>query len=122
MRALVRPVGAPRIGVRPGSTILPVSLKIMRCERIVAAEVVGTPLIFVRVEDERAPLVYRATLEGRKPRWRWKDGALVGEAGRFDPLTGRSRDARGVRLQRYPYVPTVLEVWRSFYPKGRVLD
>ena len=110
------------LGVRSGSATLAVSLKLMQSKKVVVADVGGTPLLFVWVEDGRAPLVYRATLEGRKVRWRWKDGALVGKAGRFDPLTGRSRDARGVRLQRSPYVPTVLKAWRTFYPKGRVLD
>ena len=116
-----RPLG---IGVRHKDGTLLVTLEHLHKARVVQATVASQPLVFVWVKKHSAPLVYRAPAGSKKLKLAWRSGKIAVPGGRpqWDPLTGRpvSGTTKEV-LERFPYIPTTLKAWRTYYPKGKTL-
>lgn len=55
-------------------------------------------------------------MRGQIPSGEARDGSH-----RFDVLTGKPARKQGEPLARFPYLPTYLRSWRTYYPRGKVL-
>jgi hypothetical protein len=112
------------IGVRYKDKTLLVDLEHLHKARVAQATVSGLPLVFVWVKKERAALVYKDgnAGSGRKIAWRGGKIAVPGGRGHWDSLTGRpvSRNS-GRPLERFAYIPTTVEAWRTYYPEGEMI-
>ena len=107
------------IGLRHGGDTLAVPLSRLHGEALVQVQVDHIPLVLVWHAGEKAALVYR-----RDPGGQTLDLELVGDEltdgnRRWNALTGEPGDENALPLTRFPYVPSYLRAWRSYYPNGR---
>ncbi len=111
------------IGLRHGKDRLLIPLSKLHTAGHLAVEVGGLPLVVVWHAGESAALVYDRRLDGAVLDLELEAGELLAAGQHFDALSGESLAANSdARLQRFPYLPTYLHAWRTYYPKGRVLE
>ncbi len=112
------------LGVRDEKRTFAVPLSILHDRSVVQDQLGAQHLTFVWHATEKAAFVYETPLGNGKPlELELEDGELRAGDSRWNPLTGEpvEADAEAEPLRRFPYVPTSLTPWRSFYPDGRVL-
>jgi hypothetical protein len=106
------------VGLRHDGDTLAISMARLQEARLVQVEVGGVPLAVVWVDAGSVPLVYDRRRGGETLELSFEDGALRGGGSAFDALTGKAGDD-AAPLQRFPYLPTYLEAWKTYYPTGR---
>ncbi len=116
-----RPGSELGIGLRHDGDTLAVPMRLLHDKRLVQVEVGGVPLAVVWHAWEKAALVYRRDPDGRAINLELQGDELVAGDRRWQVLTGKpAGDAEP--LSRFPYVPSYVRAWRSYYPEGRVLN
>lgn len=112
------------IGLRHGGDTLGVPLPLLHERGVIATSIGGTPLVAVWHNGEKAALVYEAELGGSTLDLELRDGKLVEKNGArsWDALRGTRDDGDGPALKRFPYLPTYVRAWSTYYPDGRVLE
>ena len=109
------------VGLRHGGDTLGVSMSKLHKDGLVPVEVGGVPLAIVWHEAEHAVLVYDRRI-GDQPMDLVLEGTeLTYGDQRWDALTGKTV-ADGQALRRFPYLPTYMRAWKSYYEGGRILD
>ena len=109
------------VGLRHGGDTLGVSMSKLHKDGLVPVEVGGVPLAIVWHEAEHAVLVYDRRI-GDQPMDLVLEGTeLTYGDQRWDALTGKTV-ADGPTLRRFPYLPTYMRAWKSYYEGGRILD
>ncbi len=109
------------IGLRHGGDTLAVPMTLLRDKGLVQVEVDGIPLAVVWHAGEKAALVYRRDPDGRAINLELQGDELVAGDRRWHVLTGKPAGS-AEPLSRFPYVPSYVRAWRSYYPEGRVLN
>ena len=89
---------------------------------LVQVEVDGIPLVVVWHPREKAALVYRRDPNGTALDLKLDGEHVVAGDARWHALTGRPARQGAQPLSRFPYVPSYLRAWRTYYPDGRVLE
>ena len=89
---------------------------------LVQVEVDDIPLVVVWHAGEKAPLVYRRDPDGQAIDLTLDGDHLAAGDARWHALTGEPSSAGAQALARFPYVPSYLRAWRTYYPNGRVLE
>ncbi len=111
------------IGLRAKDHTVAVALPHLIRAGVVEVALGKRRVLVLWVAGERAPLAYLRP-EGTK--FRVVGGELRAAGGRrWNALTGEAIPTKGSRpqdLRRFPYLPVYLEAWRSWYPKGTVID
>ena len=107
------------LGIRHQGEALVVSNDRIKRDGVVNVEVGGIPLAMVWVADHSVPLVYDRRVGDRTPEFRLSDGNITTGKLAFDPLTGKGESST---LKRFPYIPTYIKAWQSYYPKGKTLE
>jgi hypothetical protein len=112
------------IGLRHKGETLCVAMPMLHDNGLVQEEVGGVPLLVVWDKTESAALVYDRRYQGKTLAPKLQGSKLVTKDGKhgFDVLTGRPAKGQGEPLTRFPYLPTYLRSWQTYYPKGRVLQ
>lgn len=109
------------LGLRHGGATLAVTIDKIREDGVVNVAVGGKKLALVWVEKHSVPLVYERRAGAQKlARLVLESGRLRGGKRSFDPLTGAAADGKS-GLRRFPYLPTYVSSWRTFYPKGAIM-
>lgn len=106
------------VGLRHEGDTLSIPMATLQEEQLVQVEVGGVPLAVVWVDAESVPLVYDRRLGGKTLDLAFETGILKTAGGAFDPLTGEA-EGGGASLSRFPYLPTYLDAWKTYYPNGR---
>lgn len=113
------------IGLRHGEDTVAIPLERLHTDELVTTRVDGIPIAVVWLAGENAALAYvardgTAALDLSLDRGRLTARGLGART--WDALSGRGLAPEGLApLERFPYIPTYLEAWRTYYPKGRVL-
>ena len=112
------------IGLRHRGETLCVAMPTLHDKGLVQEEVGGVPLVVAWDKKESAALVYEASYQGQTLALRLHGQELGTKDGKhsFDVLTGRPARGQGKSLARFPYVPTYVAAWRTYYPDGTVLE
>ena len=108
------------VGLRHGGDTLAVPMRVLHARGSVTVEVGGKRLVVTWHAEEKAALVYENHLEDGELALR--DGMLRGGDGAWDPLRGSPTEGADRSLARFPYLPTYLKAWRTYYPDGRVFE
>ncbi len=95
------------IGLRHGEETLAIPMSHLHQQPRLELVLDGIPLLVVWQQEEAAVMVYQRPEKDFNP----KD---------YDLLTGKAK-ATDSQLQRFPYIPTYLQAWQTYYPKGKVL-
>jgi len=112
------------IGLRQGKHALVVGLKRLQKEGVEKLELGQQSLLLVWLKKEKAALVYQTPAGGRDWRFSLSGGKLLAHGSTpqgWDALTGAQKTGEGLPLKRYPYIPTIIRAWKSYYPTGRAL-
>ena len=106
------------LGLRHAGDVLAVDLQKIQKDGVVQTKVGEVPIAIVWVAAHSVPLVYDRRLGGDTLDLKLKDGQLQAGNRTWDPLTGK---AKGKRLRRFPYIPTYMNAWKTYYPNGKTL-
>lgn len=113
------------IGLRHGDDTVVIPLPRLQADEVVTVTVDEIPVVVVWLPDERAPLAYVAPDGTAGSELLLDGGRLIARGPRprtWDALSGRGISPEGLApLERFPYIPTYLAAWRTYYPRGRVL-
>ena len=115
-----RPGSDLGIGLRHGDDTLAVPMRLLHSKRLVQVEVDGIPLAVVWHPGEKAALVYRRDPQGKAIDLKLDGDNLSSGDASYNAHTGKAR-GNHQPLLRFPYVPSYLSAWRTYYPRGRVL-
>jgi hypothetical protein len=96
------------IGLRHEKTTLAIPMSHLHQHPRLEVELDGIPLLVVWQQEDAAVLVYQRPVED----FHIKD---------YDLLTGKAKEGES-ELQRFPYIPTYLKAWQTYYPDGKVLQ
>ncbi len=110
------------IALRHGDDTLAVPLVLLHRKGVVNDAIDGQSVTLVWHAEESAVLAY-ASAVGETPNELVLEGEFLRSGKRtWSALTGVSKDPKVAPLQRTPYIPTYLVAWKTYYPKGRVLE
>lgn len=110
------------IGLRQGEHTLAVALPLLHQKKLLEVDLDGVPLALVWDEREHAALAYDRRLGDRTISLTLTDRTLqeVDGEGRWDVLSGQPANGDTAALPRFPYLPTYLRAWRTYYPDGEI--
>lgn len=106
------------IGLRfMGKTLL-IPMARLHKEGMLRATLAGQALAIIWHEKEKAAFVYKASMGGKKLDLNFDGTTLSAGERSWNAMTGEPSDGEGDALPWFPYIPTYLSAWKSYYPKG----